>query len=169
MRHFYWPSIRKDVAAYCRTCHTCQLVGKPNQKIPAAPLKPIPVLEEPFSRIIIDCVGPLPRTKAGHEYLLTIMDAASRFPEAIPLRKITSQAVTKALLKYFTLVGLPRVVQSDQGSNFMAKIFNQVMKELGETCCVKHIIQRARSFGTLSSNSKKHDESLLLRASERMG
>ena len=32
---------------------------------PKAPLKPIPAFEEPFSRIMIDCVGPLPKTKRG--------------------------------------------------------------------------------------------------------
>ena len=130
-RHFYWPTIDRDVRHYCKTCDTCQLVGKPNQTIPVAPLKPIPAFEEPFSRIIIDCVGPLPKTRSGHEYLLTIMDAATRFPEAVPLRKITATAVTRALVKFFTLVGLPKVVQSDQGSNFTSKIFGQVMKELG--------------------------------------
>ena len=34
-------------------------------------------------------------------------------------------------MKFFTFVGLPRSVQSDQGSNFMSGIFQQVMKELG--------------------------------------
>ena len=53
LEHFYWPSVRKDVTEFCRTCHTCQLVGKPNQTIPKAPLRPIPVFEEPFSRVII--------------------------------------------------------------------------------------------------------------------
>lgn len=130
-RHFYWPSIKRDVTEYCKTCHVCQVVGKPNSKIPAAPLKPIPVMEEPFARIIIDCVGPLPKTKSGHEYLLTIMDSATRFPEAIPLRRITSQAVIKALVKFFTLFGLPKMVQSDQGSNFTSRVFKQVMTELG--------------------------------------
>jgi hypothetical protein len=63
IRHFYWPGVRKTVAEFCKTCHTCQVVGKPNQVIPKAPLKPIPAFEEPFSRIMIDCVGPLPKTK----------------------------------------------------------------------------------------------------------
>ena len=49
------------------------MVGKPNQIIPPAPLKPIPAVEEPFSRLIVDYVGPLNKTKAGNEYLLTIM------------------------------------------------------------------------------------------------
>ena len=45
------------------------MVGKPNQTIPKAHLQPIPAFDEPFSRIIIDCVGPLPKTKSGCEYL----------------------------------------------------------------------------------------------------
>ena len=50
------------------SCHTCQVVGKPNQVIPKAGLQPIPAFDEPFSRIIIDCVGPLSKTKSGNEY-----------------------------------------------------------------------------------------------------
>ena len=119
------------MAEFCKTCHACQIVGKPNQKIPPAPLKPIPAFEEPFSRVIIDCVGPLPKTKSGNQYLLTIMCASTRFPEAIPLRRIVAPVIVKALIKFFTLVGLPKVVQSDQGSNFMSKVFQQVLYQLG--------------------------------------
>ena len=129
--HFYWPGLKSDVSKYCKTCHTCQMVGKPNQTIPKAQLKPIPAFDEPFSRILIDCVGPLPRTKSGNEYLLTIMCTSTRFPEAIPLRNIKTKSIVKALIKIFTFVGLPKSVQSDQGSNFMSGIFQQVMHELG--------------------------------------
>ena len=59
------------------------MVGKPNQTIPKAQLQPIPAFDEPFSGILIDCVGPLPRTKSGNEYLLTIMCTSTRFPEAV--------------------------------------------------------------------------------------
>ena len=133
LNHFYWPNVRKDVAEFCRSCHACQMVGKPNQTIPKAPLKPIPAVEEPFSRIIVDCVGPLPKTRSGNQYLLTIMCATSRFPEAIPLRNIKAKTIVKALTKFFTLVGLPSSIQSDQGSNFMSGVFQQVMYELGIT------------------------------------
>ena len=128
--HFYWPGIRKDVVEFCKTCHTCQLVGKPNQVIPKAPLKPIPAFEEPFSRVMIDCVGPLPKPKNGNQYLLTIMCVSTRFPEAIPLRNIKAKTIVHALTKFFTLVGLPKSIQSDQGSNFMSGLFQQVMHEL---------------------------------------
>ena len=131
INHFYWPGPKSDVSKYCKTCHTCQMVGKPNQTIPKAQLQPIPAFDEPFSRILIDCVGPLPRTKSGNEYLLTIMCTSTRFPEAIPLRNIKTKSIVKALINFFTFVGLPKLVQSDQGSNFMSGIFQQVMHELG--------------------------------------
>ena len=131
INHFYWPGLKSDVSKYCKTYHTCQMVGKPNQTIPKAKLQPIPAFDEPFIRILIDCVGSLPRTKSGNEYLLTIMCTSTRFPEAIPLRNIKTKSIVKALIKFFTFVGLPKSVQSDQGSNFMSGIFQQVMHELG--------------------------------------
>ena len=138
INHFYWPGLKSDVSKYCKTCYTCQMVGKPNQTISKAQLQPIPAFDEPFSRILIDCVGPLPRTKSGNEYLLTIMCTSTRFPEVIPLRNIKTKSVVKALIKFFTFIGLPKSVQSDQGSNFMSGIFQQVMYELG--------IKQYRSF-----------------------
>ena len=107
-RYFYWPGINRDVAKFCRTCHLCQITGKPNQVIPPAPLQPIPVTSEPFEHVILDCVGPLPRAKSGNQYLLTIMCSLTRFPHAVPLRKITSPVVIKALLNFFSLFGLPK-------------------------------------------------------------
>lgn len=84
LNNFYWPNLRKDVAEYCRSCHACQMVGKPNQTIQKAPLQPLLAVQEPFSLVIIDCVGPLPRTRSGNQNLLTIMCASTRFPEAVP-------------------------------------------------------------------------------------
>lgn len=63
------------------------MVGKPNQKIL---LRPIPASDEPFTTVVVDCVDPLPRAKAGHEYLLTIMCSATRFP-AVPEGSTTSE------------------------------------------------------------------------------
>ncbi len=129
LSHFFWPGL-KDVAHYCRTCHTCQIVGKLNQSILPAPLTPIPAIGEPFEHVMVDCVGPLPKTKSGNQFLLTIMCVATRFPEAIPLRKITAPVISKALVKFFSTFGLPKVVQTDQGTNFLSKLFKQVLDSL---------------------------------------
>ena len=131
LQYFYWPGISRDVKHYCRSCRVCQSVGKPNQKPAVAPLKPIPVAGEPFSHVIIDCVGTLPKTREGNQYLLTIMCGNTRFPEAFSLRNIKAPKIVKALIKFFTLFVLPQSVQSDQGSNFMSGLFQEVMFQLG--------------------------------------
>ncbi|KAL0152376.1 hypothetical protein M9458_052099, partial [Cirrhinus mrigala] len=140
LQYFFWPGLRTDVAKYCKTCHVCQMGGKPNQVVPPAPLCPIPAVGEPFERVLVDCVGPLPRAKSGCQYLLTIMCVSTRFPEAIPLRNITAKSVTKALTKFFTTFGLPRTVQTDQGSNFMSRVFRSSLKALG----VSHVVSSAQ-------------------------
>uniref|UniRef100_A0ABM0N0N5 Uncharacterized protein LOC100372647 n=1 Tax=Saccoglossus kowalevskii TaxID=10224 RepID=A0ABM0N0N5_SACKO len=61
------------------------------------------------------------------------MCASTRFPEAIPLRKIITRNIVRALVKFFTTFGLPRCVQSDQGTNFMSAVFRQVFQRLGIT------------------------------------
>ena len=104
LRHFFWPGLKSDVVRHCNTCHVCQVTGKPNQVITPAPLCPFPVMGQPFEKVIIDCVGPLPKSKSGNQFLLTVMCASTRFPEAIPLRRITAPVITKALVKFFTVL-----------------------------------------------------------------
>ena len=127
---FYWPGVYTDTEKFCQTCHTCQVVGKPNQPIPPSKLQPIPV-KEAFHTVQIDIVGPLPKTSQNNQYILTVMCLTTRFPEAIPLKKVTAAIVAKALIKYFTLTGLPFEIQSDRGSNFTSKLFRQVAHLLG--------------------------------------
>ena len=78
-RYFYWSGMKQDIK-FCKTCNTCKMVGKPNMKIPPAPLKSIPIFDEPFSKIIVDCIGPLPKTKEDNTYILIILCSTTRFP-----------------------------------------------------------------------------------------
>ncbi len=48
---------------FCCLCAACKLPGNPNQKLPVVPLLPTPVIREPFERLLIDHVGPLPKSK----------------------------------------------------------------------------------------------------------
>ena len=128
---FYWPKLKKDVKQFVTTCHECQMIGSPNVKIPKAPLITIPSVGEPFEEVVIDVVGPLPRTKSGKEYVLTLMDRVSRYPEAIPLSSVRSIVIVDALVNFFTKFGLPKILQSDCGTNFTSKVFKSKMEELG--------------------------------------
>ena len=139
LNNFFWPNLKDDIREFLKTCHTCQVAGKPNQVIPKAPLQPITVSHEPFEKIIIDCVGPLPKTKKGNEYLLTIMCPTTRFPEAIPLKNISAKNIASHLLQKFTVYGIPKEIQSDRGTNFTSELFSNVLKELN----VKQILSTA--------------------------
>lgn len=46
------------------------------------------------------------------------------------LRSITTKAVVKALMQFISIFHIPKVVQSDQGSNFSSHMFGQVLKLL---------------------------------------
>jgi len=64
-------------------------------------------------------VGPIfPPTEKGNKYILTMMDYATRYPEAVPLKDIQAKMVAEALLNMFTRVGVPKEIPSDQGSQF---------------------------------------------------
>lgn len=133
LNEFYWPGLRKDVASFVNSCHTCQVMGKPNQNIPPYPLQPIQVPEEPFSKIIIDIVGPLPKTKKGNQYILTVMCPTTRYPEGFPIKNISAKTVVSKLTHLFTTFGIPREIQSDRGTNFTSDLFTAVLTELGIT------------------------------------
>ncbi len=161
--YFYWPGLKSAVSEHCRSFHVCQLAGKPNRAIPNAPLHPIPVLSEPFERIVIDCVGLLPKTKSGYQYLLTLMCAATRYPEAIPMRTIRAKNVTKEFIQIFSTFRIPRVIQSYQGTHFTSQLFSRVLGCLS----VKHklsITYHPESQGALkfSSDSEKYITFVLL-------
>ena len=74
LRRFYWPTLFQDVRQYCQTCEECQLHGRSRMK---APMIPLPVIGEPFKRIALDIVGPLPRTRKGNHFILVLSDYAT--------------------------------------------------------------------------------------------
>ena len=54
----------------------------------------MPLIDTPLKKIAVDIVGPkTPWSEAGHQYIFTLVDYATRYPEAVPLMKITTEAV----------------------------------------------------------------------------
>ncbi len=91
---------------------------------------PLPTITEPFRILAMDIVGPLRKTKRGHKFILTVMDFATRYPEAIPLRRTDAATVAEALCGVFTRLGIPEEILSDQGSNFMSELLRKVLELL---------------------------------------
>ena len=78
----------------------------------------------------MDIVGPLPKSRVGHKYILVICDYATRYPEAVPLRSINAQHVAEELMQVFARVGIPQEILTDQGTNFTSQLLNEVYRLL---------------------------------------
>lgn len=120
-----------------------------------------PVISEPFAKISMDIVGPLSRTKAGNKFILTIVDDATRFPEAYALKSCDAENVANALMDMFSRVGVPRTILTDQGTNFTSQLLKQLydfLKIRGITTSPYHPEANGKTErfnGTLKSMLKK--------------
>ena len=128
LQRYYWPGIFKEVAEYCRSCEVCQR----SQPRPAAraEMVPMPLVSTPFKRIAMDLVGPLPRTKRGNRFILTICDYATRYPEAIALSSTEASQIARELIGMFARVGVPEEILTDQGPNFMSSLLQELYRLL---------------------------------------
>ena len=106
MDRFYWPGIWADVRRWCAACPECELVNTP--ATPKAPLSPLPLMEIPFERVAMDLIGPFHRSTQGYRFVLVLLDYATRYPEAVPLRNISAKSVAQALFQIISRVGIPK-------------------------------------------------------------
>lgn len=157
---FYWPGAALDVRTYCRSCDVCQRMSQKRTK--PVPLVKMPIIDTPFSRISMDIVGPLtPMSADGHRYILTVIDWATGFPEAVALKSIDSISVSEALLAIFSRVGIPHTILSDQGTNFTSKLMGELHRLLGVQPIFSSIYhaqgngRQERLHSTLKSSLKK--------------
>ncbi|KAK3084156.1 hypothetical protein FSP39_009188 [Pinctada imbricata] len=122
---YYWKGMYQNVADYIRSCDECQHSKK--QSHPArAPLVNMPV-EDTFSRLHMDILGPLTTSEDGYKYILLVVDSFSKFPEAFPLKTQESKEIAQVLFsQIFARYGAPRVIVSDRGQNFLSKLVTAV-------------------------------------------
>jgi len=158
---FYWPGISGDVRRYCSSCDACQR-SMPKGKQAKAPLGKVPSVETPFEKIGIDLIGPIePSSERGYRYILTVVDYATRYPEAIPLKTCNTTEIAEALWTIWTRIGVPKEIVSDQGQQFVGEIMKQLQNMLdirGIKVSAYHPMANglAESFnGTLKQMMKK--------------
>jgi hypothetical protein len=128
---YYWNQMYDDIKEYIRTCNTCQRFGRPERKEPLHSIK----IGQPFERIGIDIVGPLPETGRKNKYIVVAMDYFTKWPEARALSNATAENVAKFI--YEDIIcrhGVPKILLSDQGSHFK----NKVIDELCNKFQIKH-------------------------------
>lgn len=128
--HFFWPGVHGDVVRYCRSCDVCQRTVSKG-RVTKTPLGKMPLIEIPFQRVAVDLVGPIaPITDRGNRYILTMVDYATRYPEAVALKSVEAETVAEALVTLFSRVGIPAEILSDQGSQFLSGVMKETSRLL---------------------------------------
>jgi hypothetical protein len=79
----------------------------------------------------VDLAGPFPLSDKGNKYLLILVDVCTRFVflKAIPNKN--SLTVGGVLFDIFSLIGFPRILQSDNGTEFVNALMTTIKTEMG--------------------------------------
>ena len=70
-------------------------------------------------------------SKNGYKWVLTVIDCFSKFAWAYPLRSKESKPICDILCELFLREGVPIVLQSDNGGEFVSNIIKIVMPKFG--------------------------------------
>ena len=104
---FFWPGVCGDVARFCKSCDICQKTIRKG-RVTKVPLGKLPLIDTPFKRVLVDIVGPVePRSDKKSRYILTMIDYATRYPNAVALPSIETECMAEALIVMFSRVGIP--------------------------------------------------------------
>ena len=127
---FFWPGICGDVARFCKSCDICQRTIQKG-RVSKVPLGKLPLIDTPFKRVAVEIVEPIePLSDQKNPYILTMIDYATRFPEAVPLPGVESERVAEALVQMFSRVGIPDEMLTYCGSQFTAEVMQEVSRLL---------------------------------------
>ena len=128
MSRFTWPGVTKDIANYIKSCEICQKHAKRKPKLPLGKME---MVKTPFEKVAIDIIGPLSETNKKNNYILTLVDFSTRWPDAVPLKSIKTENVAEALFDMFSRLGIPKVILSDNGRQLISDSMKETYKLLG--------------------------------------
>lgn len=126
---YSWKSMKQDVKSYIDKCDFCQKnkILRKNK----IPMKITSTSSKPFDKIYLDIVGPLPTTKKGNNYILTIQDDLTKQFLAKPIPEATAEVTCRAFLEIaICTYGVPMELVTDRGTNFVSKLFQTLCKLL---------------------------------------
>ena len=120
-RNYFWHNMQETISAVINACESCR-----KMKYDRKPIKPVLQLTQtqdaPFQEVFIDIFS------IEGKYYLTIVDAFSKLGQAIEISNRSTPEVVRALIKYFSMYGIPRKITADPGTEFN----NELMRELAD-------------------------------------
>lgn len=131
-RSFHWPKMAEDAQVYTRTCPACQR-NKASNEVPLGLLQPLPIPERPWSSVSLDFITDLPRTEAGFDAILVVVDRLTKMAHFIPTVTTVDAPGTAELLmrEVVRLHGLPQTLVSDRDPRFVSLFWETLFKLMG--------------------------------------
>ncbi|MCO5602456.1 hypothetical protein L7F22_056588 [Adiantum nelumboides] len=131
---FYWPTLRRDVDAFVRSCLVCQKVKFDRQKAPGL-LQPLPIPDKPWESIAMNFIFYLPRTPTGHDGIWTIICRLSKQAHFVPVRKkIKSDHMVKLFMhNIFKYHGMPQSIVTDRDPRMTSLFWKALFENMGTT------------------------------------
>ena len=124
LTHWYWwPSMAKDVEAFCKSCGTCQTTKTSTMK-PKGLLHTLPVPTEPWASLAMDFVGPFLEVHR-YDYLLVVICQLTSLVHLLPTTT-TARATDIAWIYLKDIVrlhGLLDTIVSDRDPKFISKFW----------------------------------------------
>jgi transposase InsO family protein len=85
-----------------------------------------------FHHVHIDIVGPLPVSTKGYTYVLTMIDRATRWLEATPMKTMDTAACVDAMIQcWVSRYGVPAILTSYRGTQFVSAVWQSLCRCLG--------------------------------------
>ena len=82
---------------------------------------------QPFGRVAMDIINPLPKTERGNRYILTVVDHFTKHVEAYPLQDQEAASIARVFLNDFvSSYGVHYVIHIDQRTNFKSNLFKEI-------------------------------------------
>jgi hypothetical protein len=128
----YWRGVYQDVADYVRSCVSCAQ-NKASHLNASDLLHPLPIPARRWETITMDFVGPLPKTSAGHDFLLVVVDKFSKTVHLIVCtQEVTASEVAQLVYdQVVRLHGFPENIVSDRDSRFTSNFWTALWKLAG--------------------------------------
>ena len=127
-RRFYWKTVFKDTIEFVQNCKLCKAR---NMRKVRVPMQDMPLPNYPFEFVAIDTAGPFVEADDGSLYVITVIDHFSGWPECYATHDKTANTVARLLLEEFIpRHSCPRVILSDNGTEFVNAIVDILLKKL---------------------------------------
>ena len=129
LSRYWWIGMREDIKLFTQSCHGCQSVkeGRNTRYTKSGKMNTYSA-KAPFELVSIDICGPLPQTSDGNRYIVSMIDKFSRFCLLTPVKDIRTMTIINAYEKWISLFGPPATLLSDNGSQFISKMFKNYTK-----------------------------------------